>query len=176
MGFRIQCLYIYAADPARIASFWESALGWRPTWEKEGQACLEPPEGSPEDGIAPDLIFLRVPEAKTVKNRLYLDLRPAEQSAEVARLEAPGARQVSAGWGDVSWVVMAARMAASSMCSSRWPGTSCLPGTTLSAAASRQVLVPGPYHQLSALTSPGGTHQQKSSHVTLLQSHTISLC
>jgi hypothetical protein len=67
---------------------------------RAGQVCLEPPEGSPEDGIARDLIFLKVPEGKTVKNRLHLDLRPADQGAEVAR-------QVSIGQGDVSWVVMA---------------------------------------------------------------------
>jgi len=46
-------------------------------------------------------------EGKIVKNRLHLDLRPADQAAEVARLEALGARQVSIGQGDVSWVVMA---------------------------------------------------------------------
>jgi hypothetical protein len=56
MEIRIQCLCIDATDPARIARFWEAALGWRRTWEEEDQVCLEPPEGSPEDGIAPDLI------------------------------------------------------------------------------------------------------------------------
>src|SRR6516164_9490177 len=70
MEIRIQCLCIDTADPARIASFWESALGWRRTFEEEDQVCLEPPEGSPEDGIAPDLVFLKVPEGKAVKNRL----------------------------------------------------------------------------------------------------------
>jgi len=69
-------------------------LGWRRTWEEEDQVCIEPPEGSPEDGIAPDLIFLKVPEGKTVKNRLHLDLRPVDQGAEVARLQALGARQM----------------------------------------------------------------------------------
>ena len=107
MPIRIQCLCVDTADPARIASFWESALGWRRTWEEEDQVCLEPPEGSAEDGIAPDLVFLKVPEGKAVKNRLHLDLRPADQRAEVARLEALGARRVSIGQGNVSWVVMA---------------------------------------------------------------------
>ncbi len=107
MEIRIQCLCIDTADPGRIASFWESALGWRRTFEEEGQVCLEPPEGSPEDGIVADLVFLKVPEAKIIKNRLHLDLRPADQSAEVARLEALGARQVNVGQDDVSWVVMA---------------------------------------------------------------------
>lgn len=107
MDIRIQCLCIDTADPARTAGFWESALGWRRTWEDDDQVCLEPPQGSLEDGIAPDLVFLKVPEGKTGKNRLHLDLRPADQSAEVARLEALGARRVSIGQADVAWVVMA---------------------------------------------------------------------
>jgi catechol 2,3-dioxygenase-like lactoylglutathione lyase family enzyme len=107
MNIRIQCLCIDTADPARIAAFWQSALGWRCTFQKEGEVVLEPPEGSPEDGIAPDLVFLKVPEGKAVKNRLHLDLRPGDQAAEVARLEALGARQISIGQGEVSWVVMA---------------------------------------------------------------------
>jgi hypothetical protein len=69
---------------------------------------LEPPAGSPEDGVAPDLLFLPVPEGKAVKNRLHLDLRPLDQDAEVTRLEALGARRASVGQDDaVTWVVMA---------------------------------------------------------------------
>ena len=107
MEIRIQCLCIDTTDPARTAGFWQSALGWRRTFDGDGQVCLEPPESSPEDGIVPDLVFLKVPDTKIIKNRLHLDLRPADQAAEVARLEALGARQVSVGQGDVSWVVMA---------------------------------------------------------------------
>jgi catechol 2,3-dioxygenase-like lactoylglutathione lyase family enzyme len=106
VDIRIQCLCIDTADPARIASFWQSALGWRRTFEKDDEVVLEPPEGSPEDGIVPDLLFLKVPEGKIVKNRLHLDLRPVDQAAEVARLEALGARLLDVGQGDVSWVVM----------------------------------------------------------------------
>ena len=62
MGIRIQCLCIDTTDPARTAAFWQSALGWRRTLEKEDQVVLEPPEGSPEDGVVPDLVFLKVPE------------------------------------------------------------------------------------------------------------------
>jgi predicted enzyme related to lactoylglutathione lyase len=107
MGIRIQCLCIDAQDPAKIASFWQSALGWRRTFEKDDEIVLEPPAGSPEAGVAPDLLFLKVPEGKAVKNRLHLDLRPDDQAAEVARLEALGGRRVSVGQGEVSWVVMA---------------------------------------------------------------------
>ena len=108
MDIRIQCLCIDSPDPAKIASFWEAALGWRRTFDEPDQVCLEPPAGSPEDGVAPDLLFLRVPEGKAVKNRLHLDLRPKDQAAEVARLEAIGARRTDVGQSaEVSWVVLA---------------------------------------------------------------------
>lgn len=67
---------------------------------------LEPPEGSPEDGVVPDLLFLKVGQDKIIKNRLHLDLRPVDQAAEVARLEALGASRIDVGQGDASWVVM----------------------------------------------------------------------
>ena len=107
MDLRIQCLCVDTHDPAKIASFWQSALGWRRTADEDDQVVLEPPEGSSEDGIVPDLLFLKVPEDKIVKNRLHLDLRPVDQDAEVARLEALGATRIDVGQGEVSWVVMA---------------------------------------------------------------------
>lgn len=94
-------------DPLAAAGFWEEALGWRRTHASEEEVVLEPPQGSPEDGISPDLLFLRVPEGKQVKNRLHLDLRPDDQAAEVARLESLGAVRVDVGQGDTaSWVVL----------------------------------------------------------------------
>jgi catechol 2,3-dioxygenase-like lactoylglutathione lyase family enzyme len=108
MQLRIQCLCIDTADPARLAAFWQAALGWRRTFEQDNEVVLEPPDGSPEDGVVPDLLFLRVPEEKAGKNRLHLDLRPADQAAEVARLERLGASRTYVGQGsEVSWVVMA---------------------------------------------------------------------
>ena len=108
LGLRIQCLCVDSPDPARIAEFWEAALGWRRTYDEPHEVVLEPPAGSPEDGVSPDLLFLRVPESKTVKNRLHLDLRPVDQEYEVQRLTGLGARRVSVGQGDdASWVVMA---------------------------------------------------------------------
>src|SRR5579872_4271432 len=108
MSIRIQCLCIDTRDPTRLAAFWQAALGWRRTHEEDSEIVLEPPAGTPEDGIVPDLVFLKVPEKKVAKNRLHLDLRPQDQDAEVARLEGLGARRVNVGQGeDVSWVVLA---------------------------------------------------------------------
>ena len=70
MEIRIQCLCIDTANPARIADFWAAALGWRRIWEGEEQLCLEPPIGSPEDGISPDLVFLKVPEGNASEARV----------------------------------------------------------------------------------------------------------
>ncbi|HEU5421855.1 MAG TPA: VOC family protein [Streptosporangiaceae bacterium] len=104
----MQNVSVDTADPDRVARFWAEALGWRRTFDEPDEVVLEPPAGSAEDGVAADLVFLRVPESKAVKNRLHLDLRPDDQEAEVARLQALGATPVSVGQGsDVSWVVLA---------------------------------------------------------------------
>jgi predicted enzyme related to lactoylglutathione lyase len=105
---QIQCFLLDSTDPQRTADFWQAALGWRRTHEDDDDVVLEPPAGSPQDGVAPDLLFQRVPEGKTVKNRWHPDLRPKDQAAEVARLEALGATRADVGQGDdVSWIVMA---------------------------------------------------------------------
>jgi hypothetical protein len=108
MNLRVQAVGVDCNHPKELASFWQQLLGWRITHEEPGEVVLEPPAGSPEDGVAPDLLFLKVPEGKQVKNRLHLDLRPEDQAAEVARAEALGATRTSVGQGDdVTWVVLA---------------------------------------------------------------------
>jgi hypothetical protein len=108
MSIRIQSLDIDCADPVALGRWWAEALGWRMTQETLDETVLEPPAGSPEDGVVPDLVFGKVPETKSIKNRLHLDLRPADQSAEVQRLMAMGASEADVGQGDdVSWVVLA---------------------------------------------------------------------
>ena len=107
-GIRWQCVCFDSTDPRRVAGFWEQALGWRRTYDTDDEVVLEPAEGSPEDGVSPDILFLRVPEEKTVKNRLHVDLRPVDQAAEVARLESLGAVRTDVGQGDEqTWVVLA---------------------------------------------------------------------
>ncbi|HEY3003371.1 MAG TPA: VOC family protein [Kribbellaceae bacterium] len=108
MTIRVQSVSFDAHDPDAQATFWAEVLGWRRTYEDSDEVVLEPPEGSPEEGVVPDVLFLRVPERKKVKNRLHLDLRPDDQAAEVARIEALGAHRISVGQSDdVSWVVLA---------------------------------------------------------------------
>jgi hypothetical protein len=112
MSLRWQCVVIDCADPDLVATFWQAALGWRRTHVSAdgSEIVLEPPAGSPADGVSPDLLFIRVPDPTPGKNRLHLDLRPTDQAAEVARLEALGATRVEVGQGerdDAPWVVLA---------------------------------------------------------------------
>ena len=61
-----------AADPQALAAFWATALGYvsEPGYdEPDGASIVDP------DGIAPAIAFLRVPEGKTAKNRLHIDIR-----------------------------------------------------------------------------------------------------
>lgn len=90
-----------AADPAALGRWWADALGW--VVVDDGEEF----EIRPSADRLPGLLFARVDETKSVKNRLHLDFRPDDQVAEVARLLELGARQVDVGQGSVSWVVLA---------------------------------------------------------------------
>jgi predicted enzyme related to lactoylglutathione lyase len=107
MNLRIESLSIDANDPDLLARFWGEVLGWDRTDVDDDEIALRPPEGG-DIGAVPELLFVRVPDDKVVKNRLHLDLRPDDQAAEVERVEGLGARRVSVGQGDeVTWVVLA---------------------------------------------------------------------
>jgi hypothetical protein len=63
-----------AADPHAIAAFWAFALGYvaEPGYDDPDGASIVDP-----DGRGPAIGFLRVPEGKTAKNRMHIDLRVA---------------------------------------------------------------------------------------------------
>ncbi|MEH1126158.1 VOC family protein [Micromonospora sp. CPCC 206061] len=103
MGSQWENLVVDSQDPPRLARWWAEALGYQITYEKPDEVEIR----RTADAL-PGLIFVPVPENKTVKNRLHIDLRPADQEAEVERLVNMGARHVDVGQGDdVSWVVLA---------------------------------------------------------------------
>jgi catechol 2,3-dioxygenase-like lactoylglutathione lyase family enzyme len=104
---RWQSICIDTPDPAPLARWWADLLGWRITFDEPDEVVLEPPAGSVADGVSPDILFVKVPEGKAVKNRLHIDLRPEDQAAEVARAEAMGATRIDIGQGEPTWVVLA---------------------------------------------------------------------
>lgn len=132
-------LVIDAADPHAQADFWAAALGYQVednsplierllglgavpaevTVESHGRkawrdlAAVRHPDDPHEEesgtGLGRRLLFQRVPEAKSVKNRLHLDLHVGAErrAAEVGRLEGLGAsvlRHVKEPGGE--WVTM----------------------------------------------------------------------
>ncbi len=107
----LQCITVDAIDPQAIAEFWAEALGWSIGRDvNENEVWIERELDDPRQTGFPDILFLKNPDAKKVKNRLHLDLRPADQAAEVARLETLGAKQIDIGQSaepTCTWVVMA---------------------------------------------------------------------
>ena len=99
----VDWLGIDCADPAALARFWTEALGYR----IEDTADPDEIPIVPKDGRGVRILLAKVPEEKTIKNRLHLDLRPDDQAAEVERLLALGARRVDIGQGAQTWVVLA---------------------------------------------------------------------
>jgi hypothetical protein len=106
MGARFTELVIDCRDPERVAQFWGAVLGYDIT-DRGPEGEIEISGGAPG---APTLVFVRVPEGKTLKNRIHIDVNPTEtdQSNELRRLIRLGARRVDVGQGtDVSWIVLA---------------------------------------------------------------------
>ncbi len=93
---------IDAKDPASLGRWWQQALGWVVVDEAPDVFEIRP---APDQ--LPGLLFVRVPDDKTVKNRLHLDFRPDDRDREVDRLLALGATRVDIGQGDSTWVVLA---------------------------------------------------------------------
>ncbi|HEY5092248.1 MAG TPA: VOC family protein [Acidimicrobiales bacterium] len=107
MSLRLQNISVDCRNAENLAGFWRDALGWRITSVEPEEVVLEPPVGSPEEGLVPDILFLLVPETKSTKNRLHFDLRPIDQDEEVERLENLGATRVDIGQtSDCTWVVL----------------------------------------------------------------------
>ncbi|MFD4650656.1 VOC family protein [Streptomyces sp. NPDC058441] len=106
-------LAIDCADPDALARFWCSVLGYEVQDVEDGLVTIGPPavpEGKDRPGpVPPALTFARVPEGKTVKNRLHIDVNPTdrERDEEVRRLLDLGARHIDVGQGDVIWVPLA---------------------------------------------------------------------
>lgn len=105
MTSRIAAMAIDARQPHVVADFWCAVLDWRVIDVEENGISIGPPDSS-----WPTIDVFSVPEPKTVKNRLHLDLRAdgLRTSAELQRLLDLGASRVDVGQAtDVSWVVLA---------------------------------------------------------------------
>ena len=113
MAVRFQ-LVIDCADPDRLARFWAAALGyelapapagfatWNDFYRELGVPEEELADGadriSDPQGHGPGIWFRVEPDAKTVKNRLHLDITPAASGRTRSRRAASALVRRPAGW------------------------------------------------------------------------------
>ncbi|MEV6078977.1 VOC family protein [Streptomyces sp. NPDC052069] len=114
MTSRFTELVVDCRAPERLAAFWCAVLDFKVIDRSEGRveigSWIPTVEEVRARQMPPTLHFLQVPEAKTIKNRLHLDVSPIDGSTEdeVTRLLALGAITADAGQSsDRNWVVMA---------------------------------------------------------------------
>jgi len=122
MTSRFSELVLDCHDPKLVAGFWCAVLGYKIIEESDEVVEIGPedmPDGWTPELIAkwkermrgappaPTIVFVPVPENKTVKNRVHIDVSPlGSQEEEVERLLKLGASRADVGQGDVGWVVM----------------------------------------------------------------------
>jgi hypothetical protein len=80
----LACVVFDCADPPTLAQWWQRLVGGEIVYDDDGDATLHLPGW-------PRLDFIRVPEPKTVKNRMHLDLATTEYDDAVAAAERVGA-------------------------------------------------------------------------------------
>src|SRR6476659_7001786 len=107
-----------AADPGALAQFWATALGYVVQPPPDGfddwpalLSSLGVPEAAWNSrsavvdprGVGPRLFFQQVPDGKTAKNRVHVDVNAvaAESGADAFQVSADGRRAAVARWVDV---------------------------------------------------------------------------
>ena len=97
MSLEWEQVIVDSADPVALGRWWATALEWVVVNDDPEEFEIRP---APDR--LPGLLFARVPEPKTLKNRLHLDFRPDDRDAAVARLLELGATRADVGQGDES--------------------------------------------------------------------------
>ncbi|MFI6874413.1 VOC family protein [Streptomyces sp. NPDC050400] len=100
----VAAVVVDCADPRAMARFWGEALDWTLREVTDDSAVFR----SAKD-VGPYLEFIRTGDARTVPDRVHLDLLPGpgdDLPAEVARLRALGATDLDVGQGDVPWTCL----------------------------------------------------------------------
>ncbi|MDT4997738.1 MAG: hypothetical protein QOD45_1806 [Pseudonocardiales bacterium] len=94
MPSSVRSITVDSADARALARFWAEVLGWNVYYDDDPEVLVAPAFPPPETGEK--ILFIPVPEAKTAKNRMHLDLAPDDRTRdeEVQRVVGLGARVV----------------------------------------------------------------------------------
>ena len=82
MAVRLVQIAMNARDDSAVGRFWAEALGWSVASEEPGVTNLEPHGFVYPDPVAVCIDVIRVPEPKTVKNRVHIDLATTSAAPE----------------------------------------------------------------------------------------------
>ena len=119
MALRWYTVVIDCRDIAAQARWWAQTLDYQIVYEADDEVAVIPKWASVEEIVDPSvwreqpqgLVFVPVPEGKTAKNRLHIDLAPhssQDRDAQIEELIARGATRVDVGQPrDVTWTVLA---------------------------------------------------------------------
>ena len=117
MALRWYSVVVDSHDIAAQARWWAQTLDYVIVFENDEEVAVIPkhmsqdpiPDGEEWMRQAQGLVFVRVPEDKTLKNRLHLDLAPhssQDRDAEIQSLLDRGATLADVGQGDAPWTVL----------------------------------------------------------------------
>ncbi|TDD70496.1 VOC family protein [Jiangella aurantiaca] len=112
MTSRISHTTIDCANAYELSEWWKQVLAYvdiadDPNQPGHDECMIQAPDGSHQ------VLFIEVPEGKTVKNRMHFDLRPTDrtQDEEIERLRGIGATEVADHRGiygaGTGWVTLA---------------------------------------------------------------------
>ncbi|WP_134772391.1 VOC family protein [Ornithinimicrobium flavum] len=124
MALKWYTVVVDSHDPQAQARWWAQVLDWVSAYDTPEEAVIVPRQALEEHEAGPvatledwmrrgqGLVFVPVPESKTLKNRLHIDLAPhtsQDRDAEIQRLLDLGATRVDVGQdeGAVTWSVLA---------------------------------------------------------------------
>ena len=118
MALRWYTVVVDSLDFAALGRWWAETLEWQIVYEDEHELVIIPPHAVDDEPLDANawleagtgMVFVPVPEGKTVKNRLHIDLAPHtsdDRDAEIARLLERGASLADVGQTDAAtWTVL----------------------------------------------------------------------
>jgi predicted enzyme related to lactoylglutathione lyase len=80
MAMTVRNLTFDCSDARRLAEFWAALTGWTVFYDDDPEVMVAP--HFPPTGLK--LLFIPVPEGKTAKNRLHVDLEPSDRTRDEA--------------------------------------------------------------------------------------------
>ncbi|MGO1591933.1 MAG: VOC family protein [Ancrocorticia sp.] len=118
MALRWYTVVVDSHDTSAQARWWAEVLDWQVVFDTSEEAVIVP-KTMTEDPISDletwlnagqGMVFVKVPENKTVKNRLHIDLAPhtsQDRDAEIAKLLDMGATHANVGQtAENTWTVL----------------------------------------------------------------------